>query len=79
MEDKRKQGAPRRRHAPKLAALRRMALLRLQERLEEDRLSAAELLKVIGGKDAGEEAGLPRGDWVLTLSGAPAKGGDDNQ
>lgn len=79
MENKTKGDPLRGRRTPRYRDLRRMALLRLQERLAEDRLSVAELLKVIAGDVEEGQPSLPAGDWVLALSGDAAKGGDDGQ
>ena len=60
---------------PSYEGLRRMALLRLRERLMEDRLTLAELLKVIAGGEEAAAPAMPPGDWVLALCDTDGQGG----
>lgn len=47
--------------------LKRMALQRLCQRLEEDQMTTAELLKVAALPDTEAQTHVPGGEWVITL------------
>lgn len=72
MDNKQGKGmaALRRRKPPPPEELRRMAALRLLEKLEADSLSAADLLRVIALESPETQGGnMPGGDWVLAVEG----------
>ena len=74
METKPNKGmaALRRRKPPTPDELRRMAALRLMQKLEGDSLSAADLLRVIAMEAADDRVpGPPGGDWVLAVQEEP--------
>lgn len=74
METKVKKSAAqlRRRKPPSPETLRRMAALRLMQKLEGDSLSAADLLRVIAMEAADDRVpGPPGGDWVLAVREEP--------
>lgn len=56
---------------PATGDLKRLALQRLRQRLEEDQMTTAELLKVAAMPDTEQPETLPRGEWTIQLEEPP--------